>query len=231
MATDTELAGQGTQRSEAGTSRMRRRARASSPPRPAAATTTSPRPSAARRVYEDVTVDVQPDPDRHLLQGWIYGFADGTAGYPQEWTAAEVLQLAPVPRSQRGVGADDLSQQRQRRPPDQPKPRQRQGGATRSTSWNSRLGHRRRAPRQRMGARRARDRDARLSAGAARRADEHDQQRAVGRLGAQAALRPGPDPLQPRALRVRSTASTAPRTRRRGSTTRSGRACARTSSS
>lgn len=37
-------------------------------------------------LYEDVTVDVQPDPDRHLLQGWIYGFADGTVGYPQEWT-------------------------------------------------------------------------------------------------------------------------------------------------
>ena len=38
-------------------------------------------------VYEDVTVDVQPDPDRYLLQGWIYGFADGTSGYPQDWTA------------------------------------------------------------------------------------------------------------------------------------------------
>jgi propane monooxygenase small subunit len=38
-------------------------------------------------IYEDVTVDVQPDPERHLLQGWIYGFADGTSGYPQEWTA------------------------------------------------------------------------------------------------------------------------------------------------
>lgn len=37
-------------------------------------------------VYEDVTVDVQPDPDRHLLQGWIYGFADGVGGYPVEWT-------------------------------------------------------------------------------------------------------------------------------------------------
>jgi propane 2-monooxygenase small subunit len=37
-------------------------------------------------VYEDVTVDIQPDPERHLLQGWIYGFADGTSGYPQEWT-------------------------------------------------------------------------------------------------------------------------------------------------
>jgi propane monooxygenase small subunit len=38
-------------------------------------------------VYEDVTVDVQPDPERHLTQGWIYGFADGTSGYPQDWTA------------------------------------------------------------------------------------------------------------------------------------------------
>jgi hypothetical protein len=40
-------------------------------------------------VYEDVTVDVQPDPERHLTQGWIYGFADGTSGYPKEWTKVE----------------------------------------------------------------------------------------------------------------------------------------------
>jgi propane monooxygenase small subunit len=38
-------------------------------------------------VYEDVTVDVQPDPARHLTQGWVYAFANGDAGYPQEWTA------------------------------------------------------------------------------------------------------------------------------------------------
>jgi propane monooxygenase small subunit len=37
-------------------------------------------------VYEDVTVDVQPDPERHLTQGWVYAFADGSSGYPQEWT-------------------------------------------------------------------------------------------------------------------------------------------------
>ena len=36
--------------------------------------------------YEDVTVDVQPDPERYLTQGWIYSFADGTMGYPLEWT-------------------------------------------------------------------------------------------------------------------------------------------------
>lgn len=39
-------------------------------------------------VYEDVTVDVQPDPERHLSQGWIYGFGNGPGGYPQDWTAA-----------------------------------------------------------------------------------------------------------------------------------------------
>jgi propane monooxygenase small subunit len=38
-------------------------------------------------VYEDVTVDVQPDPERHLSQGWVYAFADGPGGYPHEWTA------------------------------------------------------------------------------------------------------------------------------------------------
>jgi propane monooxygenase small subunit len=36
--------------------------------------------------YEDVTFDVQPDPERHLSQGWIYGFANGPGGYPKEWT-------------------------------------------------------------------------------------------------------------------------------------------------
>jgi propane monooxygenase small subunit len=32
-------------------------------------------------LYEDVTVDVQPDPARYLLQGWIISFADGTPAY------------------------------------------------------------------------------------------------------------------------------------------------------
>ncbi len=39
-----------------------------------------------RTVYEDVTVEVQPDPEHYLSQGWLYAFADGQAGYPQEWT-------------------------------------------------------------------------------------------------------------------------------------------------
>jgi propane 2-monooxygenase small subunit len=40
-------------------------------------------------VYEDVTVDVQPDPERHLTQGWVYSFANGEAGYPKSWTALQ----------------------------------------------------------------------------------------------------------------------------------------------
>ncbi len=32
-------------------------------------------------LYEDVTVDVQPDPSRHLLQGWIMSFANGQPTY------------------------------------------------------------------------------------------------------------------------------------------------------
>lgn len=40
-------------------------------------------------MYEDVTVDVQPDPARYLSQGWIYGFGDGPGGYPHEWTEAK----------------------------------------------------------------------------------------------------------------------------------------------
>jgi propane monooxygenase small subunit len=39
--------------------------------------------------YEDVTFDVQPDPARHLTQGWIYGFANGPGGYPLDWTAVK----------------------------------------------------------------------------------------------------------------------------------------------
>ncbi len=38
--------------------------------------------------YEDMTVDVQPDPKRYLLQDWILSFADGTPTYSESWTAA-----------------------------------------------------------------------------------------------------------------------------------------------
>lgn len=38
-------------------------------------------------LYEDLTVDVQPDPERYLLQGWIIGFADGLPTYTEKRTA------------------------------------------------------------------------------------------------------------------------------------------------
>jgi propane 2-monooxygenase small subunit len=37
-------------------------------------------------LYEDVTVDVQPDPERFLRQGWIISFADGTPAYSDKHT-------------------------------------------------------------------------------------------------------------------------------------------------
>lgn len=37
-------------------------------------------------LYESVTVDVLPDPDRHLLQGWVIEFADGMEAYDKRRT-------------------------------------------------------------------------------------------------------------------------------------------------
>lgn len=39
--------------------------------------------------YEDMTLDVQPDPKRYLLQDWIISFGDGTPTYSEKWTAAQ----------------------------------------------------------------------------------------------------------------------------------------------
>lgn len=36
--------------------------------------------------YEDVTLDVQPDPARYLLQDWIIHFPDGSTTYTKSWT-------------------------------------------------------------------------------------------------------------------------------------------------
>ncbi|KWV49966.1 toluene hydroxylase [Bradyrhizobium macuxiense] len=38
--------------------------------------------------YEDVTVDVQPDPERYLLQNWIIAFPNGKGAYYKDATAA-----------------------------------------------------------------------------------------------------------------------------------------------
>jgi propane 2-monooxygenase small subunit len=55
--------------------------------------------------YEDVTVEVQPDPRHYLAQGWLYGFADGKGGYPLEWTALKAWGSdRPIPERFPGSG-------------------------------------------------------------------------------------------------------------------------------
>lgn len=54
--------------------------------------------------YEDVTVDVQPDPRHYLSQGWIYGFANGEAGYPLTWTKLKAWGV-DEPEFKNGVGS------------------------------------------------------------------------------------------------------------------------------
>lgn len=39
--------------------------------------------------YEDVTVDVQPDPERYLIQDWIINFSDGSGAYEKNATSAK----------------------------------------------------------------------------------------------------------------------------------------------
>jgi propane monooxygenase small subunit len=39
--------------------------------------------------YEDVTVDVQPDPERYLIQDWIISFSNGKGAYIKDNTAAK----------------------------------------------------------------------------------------------------------------------------------------------
>jgi propane monooxygenase small subunit len=55
--------------------------------------------------YEDVTVEVQPDPRHYLSQGWLYGFADGTGGYPLDWTVLKAWGSdRPEPKRSPGSG-------------------------------------------------------------------------------------------------------------------------------
>ena len=103
-------------------------------------------------VYEDVTIDVQPDPERHLTPGLGLRVRQRRLRLPAGMVGAEVDQLARLPRSQRGVGADDLSQQRERRPPDLAEHRARAHRA-RVPGHEPGVGEDPRAPRVRVGAR------------------------------------------------------------------------------
>ena len=57
--------------------------------------------------YEDVTVEVQPDPRHYLTQGWLYGFADGRGGYPLDWTVLKAWG-SDKPEPQRGIGTGGM---------------------------------------------------------------------------------------------------------------------------
>lgn len=55
--------------------------------------------------YEDVTVEVQPDPRHYLSQGWLYAFSDGKGGYPLEWTVLKAWgSERPEPQRYPGSG-------------------------------------------------------------------------------------------------------------------------------
>jgi propane monooxygenase small subunit len=55
--------------------------------------------------YEDVTVEVQPDPRHYLSQGWLYGFSDGRGGYPLDWTVLKAWGTdKPEPKRYPGSG-------------------------------------------------------------------------------------------------------------------------------
>jgi len=55
--------------------------------------------------YEDVTVEVQPDPRHYLSQGWLYGFSDGRGGYPLDWTVLKAWGSdRPEPERHPGSG-------------------------------------------------------------------------------------------------------------------------------
>src|SRR3954466_12798082 len=53
--------------------------------------------------YEDVTVEVQPDPRHYLSQGCIYGFANGERGYPPTWPKVKPWGV-DAPEPVRGIG-------------------------------------------------------------------------------------------------------------------------------
>ena len=80
--------------------------RASSPtPAPSARRYNYFKPAKRKQThYEDVTVDVQPDPRHYLSQGWIYGFADGSRRLPAATGPSSRRGASTSPSPQRGPG-------------------------------------------------------------------------------------------------------------------------------
>ena len=48
---------------------------------------------------------MQPDPRHYLAQGWLYGFSDGSGGYPLDWTVLKAWGSdKPEPKRYPGSG-------------------------------------------------------------------------------------------------------------------------------
>ena len=74
--------------------------------RPSASSAGTRRASAARRVYEDVTIDTQPSMHRHLRpRAGRSHFEDGRGTWDDDSTALRVERLVRVPRPRPAVGA------------------------------------------------------------------------------------------------------------------------------
>ncbi len=188
-----------------------------------AATTTSPRRSASRPHYEDVTVDVQPDPAALPHPGLDLRLRRRRGGYPQEWTA---LKSWGSDRPSRSGSRARVARATSGRPPaGTSSSTPTRSGSRRSTATTpTSCGRSTRTSRRPGRPRRSRSGTATgctfverhvgawthaehglgmhvLRQRPAPGADEHDQQRDLGEQHAQAPLRPGPGPLQPDAVR------------------------------
>ena len=203
--------------------------------------------------YEDVTVEVQPDPRHYLSQGWLYGFSDGRGGYPLDWTVLKAWGIdRPEPERYPGSGGKGydwpaLGWHEFRDPNEEweltlyrynsnvVRQLNQNIDAARQTKafeqWNRNWVAVRRAQRRRVDARGPRARPVPVRQRQPAGADQHAQQRDLGEQHAPDPVRPGPRAVQPDAEPRRSTASTAPRTWRPGTATRPGRASARSPSS
>ena len=203
--------------------------------------------------YEDVTVEVQPDPRHYLAQGWLYGFSDGRGGYPLDWTALKAWGSdRPEPERYPGSGGKGydwpahgwhefrdpneeweltlLPLQLQRRPPAQPEHRRGPAGQG-VRAVEPELGALRRAQRRRLDARRPRPRAVPVRQRQPAGADEHAQQRDLGEQHAPDPGGPGPGAVQPDAERGDRRLRRHARTSRPGTATRPGRASGRSPSS
>ena len=160
------------------------------------------------------------------LKAWGVDQPEPKRGTGQRRDAGPELarpRVARVPRPERGVGADPLPLQRERRPAAEPERRERaQRQGVRLVGHQ--LGAVRRAARRRVDAHRAHSRALRLRLQRALLSDEHAQHRAGRQQRPQDPVRAGPGAVQPHAERGDRGLRRRARTSRRGTPTPSGRA-------